>query len=82
MVKADQGGNFASEFTALANGYIEDFGGKAKFVYTLPSKELAPKITAPTQIKGSSVAVPITGWQETGVTQELFDQLLKAAMTE
>lgn len=82
MVKADQGENFASEFTALANGYIEDFGGKAKFIYTLPSKELAPKITAPTKIKGSSVAVPISGWQEAGVTQELFDQLLKAVVTE
>lgn len=79
MVKADQGENFASEFAALANGYNEDFGGKAKFIYTLPGKELAPKITAPIAIKGQSTAIPISNWQETGVTQELLDQLTKAA---
>lgn len=79
MVKADQGENFASEFAALANGYNGDFGGKAKFIYTLPGKELASKITTPTAIKGESAAIPISSWQETGVTQELLDQITKAA---
>ena len=79
MTKADQGENFGPELTALANGYAEDFGGKAKFVYTLPGKDLAPKITAPSKIQGSSTAVPISSWGETGVTQELLDQIIKAA---
>ncbi|MES2983510.1 MAG: sialate O-acetylesterase [Verrucomicrobiota bacterium] len=79
MIKADQGENFGPELTALANGYIGDFGGKAKFIYTLPSKELAPKITEPSKITGESLAVPISTWQETGVTQELLDQVVKAA---
>lgn len=79
MTKADQGENFGPELAALANGYIEDFGGKAKFIYTLPGKELAPKITEPSKIKGSSVAIPISSWQEAGITQELLDQVVKAA---
>lgn len=80
MTKADQGENFGPELAALANGYIEDFGGKAKFVYTLPSKELAPKITEPSKITGTSVAIPISSWGETGVTPELLDQLVNAAI--
>ncbi len=79
MTKADQGENFGSELTALANGYIEDFGGKAKFIYTLPDKALAPKITAPSKINGTSVTVPISDWQETGPTDERIDQIIKAA---
>jgi sialate O-acetylesterase len=79
MTKADQGENFGPELTALANGYVGDFGGKAKFIYTLPSKELAPKITEPSKITGTSVAVPISAWNEAGVTEGLLDQLVKAA---
>jgi sialate O-acetylesterase len=78
-VKADQGENFASELSALANGWIQDFGGKAKFFYTLPSKELAPKITTPDGIKGTSVAIPMSSWQENGLTSEQMDQIIKAA---
>jgi hypothetical protein len=78
MTEADQGENFGPELTALANGYIEDFGGKAKFIYTLPDKTLAPKITAPGKINGTSVAVPLSKWQENGVSPELIDQIINA----
>ncbi len=79
MVQADQGENFGPELTALANGYIKDFGGKAKFIYTLPSKELAPKITALGKMDGASAAIPVSDWNDAGITPELIDQIIKAA---
>jgi hypothetical protein len=82
MTKADQGENFGPEMSALANGYIKDFGGKAKFIYTIPDKTLAPKITMPSKITGTSVAVPVSDWQEAGVTDERIDQIIKAAQNE
>ena len=62
MVAHDQGQNFGPELSALANSYISDFGGKAKFFYTIPDTTLAPKITAPTTIKGESQAINISDW--------------------
>jgi hypothetical protein len=64
MVKDDQGRNFGPEFTALADGWIRDFGGKAQLIYTLPTKDLAPQITVPKGIQGESRAIPITGWTD------------------
>jgi len=75
MVKGDQGEKFGPEMAALANGFIEDFGGKAKFIYTVPDKALAPKITSPNKINGASVAVPITDWN---ITPELVDRILQS----
>ena len=79
MVADDQAENFGPELTALANGYIRDFGGKAKFIYTLPSKELAPKISTPGKINGASVAIPVSDWNDAGSSPELIDQMIKAA---
>jgi sialate O-acetylesterase len=67
MVADDQGKNFGPELAALANGWIEDFGGKAKFLYTIPDAKLAPAITAPNGIKGQSKAIPITDWKDFSV---------------
>lgn len=78
MVAQDQGENFGPELSALANSYINDFGGNAKFLYTLPDKSLAPKISAPATIKGSSAAIPINAWQTNGPTPEILDQIIKA----
>lgn len=78
MFKADQGENFGSELSALANGWIEDFGGKAKFYYTLPSKELAPKISAPTGIKGESAAIPLSDWQSPLTDLKWMDSVVGA----
>jgi hypothetical protein len=78
MVKADQGENFGSELSALANGWIEDFGGKTKFYYTLPNKELAPKISAPTGIKGESAAIPLSDWQSTLTDLKWMDSVIGA----
>jgi len=65
MVEKDQGANYGSELSVLANSWKDRFGGKdMSFVYTLPGKGLAPKITRPTKIKGKSTAVEIDDWSE------------------
>jgi hypothetical protein len=64
MIQTDHGANFGPEMTALANGFIEDFGGKAKFIYTLPDSTLVPKITAPAAIKGENQAIQIKDWND------------------
>ena len=70
---ADGGANFGPEMTVLANSFKTRFGLRpgadgswqpgedTPFIYTLPSKALAPKITAPA-IKGKSTAVTIADW--------------------
>ena len=64
MVKGDQGKNFGPEMSALANSLITGFGGKAPFLYTMPSKELAPEITVPAGIKGEAKAITIKDWND------------------
>ena len=55
MVEADQGANYGSELSVLANDWKKKFGSpEALFFYTIPSKELAPKVTKPEQITGKS----------------------------
>lgn len=73
-VNADQGKNFASEMTALANAWIKDLGGKAKFLYTLPDTKLAPAARMPDGIKGESKAITISDWKD-------FNTLLQAIET-
>lgn len=62
MVAHDDGANFASELSALADGWIRDFGGTATFVHTQPDPSLAAKIRKPS-IKGG-VAIPIKAWDD------------------
>jgi len=59
----DEGANFGSEFSVMADCCKESFGGEDPyFFYTIPSKALAPKITQPTQIKGKSTPCEIGHW--------------------
>ena len=72
MVAADQGEHFGEQMSALANSWKEKFGGEdPQFIYTLPGKALAPKLSAPKDIKGKSTAVEIQGWNELGNLAEL-----------
>ena len=71
MVAADQGANFGPEISALANCFKTRFapgqdGENIPFIYTVPSKTLAPKLTHPQGIKGRSIAVEISDWLELG----------------
>ncbi|MDX1679295.1 MAG: sialate O-acetylesterase [Akkermansiaceae bacterium] len=63
MVKGD-GADFAGELSALANGWKRLFKGEKDphFIYSIPSKELAPKISRPEGIEGSSAAYEVDAW--------------------
>ncbi|PAW65409.1 MAG: hypothetical protein B9S38_15390, partial [Verrucomicrobiia bacterium Tous-C4TDCM] len=63
-VARDQGASFAAEMSALANGFIADFGGKVTFLHTIPGKQLAPQITAPASIKGDHRSIEISNWAD------------------
>ncbi|MBI1336111.1 MAG: hypothetical protein GC164_04010 [Phycisphaera sp.] len=67
MVKNDRGSLFAEQFNALANSWKERFACEDPlFIYTLPAKSLADKITTPTGIHGKSAAIPIDHWLPSG----------------
>jgi len=69
MVADDQGANFGPEMTVLANSFKSRFtlwqdDEDIPFVYTVPSKTLAPKITQPEGVKGKTTAVELSEWLE------------------
>ena len=67
MVKDAQGANFGPEMTALARTFRAKFGDEdAPFIYTIPDKALAARITEPKKIEGKSVAVKIADWSDVG----------------
>jgi sialate O-acetylesterase len=65
MFEKDLGTNYGKQLSVLANSWKARFAGEdLQFVYTIPSKSLAPKITRPTAIKGQSMGVEITDWSD------------------
>lgn len=77
MVKEGEGANFGPEMTALAKSFKSRLGDPdAEFIYTVPGKTLAPRITVTGAIQGKSLGVEIADW--TDVTT-LIDSILKAA---
>jgi len=63
MVADDRGANFGPEMSALANSFKTLFGGNdVPFLYTMPGKALAPKLTQPNGIKGKSTACQVDHW--------------------
>ncbi len=75
MVAKSEGADFGGEMTALANGWKRLFAGEKDlhFVYTIPSKDLAPKITKPDGIKGASSAYELSSWWATNVKGKKVD---------
>jgi hypothetical protein len=65
-VADNEGAHFGEQMSALANGWKRFFKGEKDphFVYTIPSKDLAPKISKPTGIKGASSAFTVNAWPE------------------
>jgi hypothetical protein len=58
MTADDGGANFGPEISALAGSFKTKFGGDdIPFIYTLPGKDQAPKLTKPDKIAGKSVGV-------------------------
>jgi len=63
MFEADQGANYGTELAVLANCLKSKFGGPdPRFFYTIPTKDLAPKISSPAGIKGASTRCEISHW--------------------
>ena len=57
---------FLSLIPLLANSFKTLFdSGDVPFIYTVPGKALAPKVTTP-EIKGKSTAVEIDNWTQVG----------------
>jgi len=68
-VRADEGQFFGEQMEALANSWKKQFACQDPFFsYTMPSRELAPKITAPKGIPGQSQAIEIPKWPTPGKT--------------
>ena len=61
-----EGAHFGEQMSALANGWKRHFKGEKDphFVYTIPSKGLAPKITKASDIKGASSAFEVSAFPE------------------
>ena len=65
MFSQDRGSSFGEQLSVLANSWKRRFGGDdPAFLYTLPSKALAPQITRPRSIQGKSAAVEVGDWSE------------------
>jgi hypothetical protein len=66
MVAGDQASLFGEQMTALANGWKQRFSapGNPRFIYTVPSKTLAPAVTRPKGIRGASTAITVDKWSE------------------
>jgi hypothetical protein len=71
LVAADQGANFGPEMSVLANCFKAKFGATdVPFIYTVPAKSLAAKITQPQAIKGNSKAVELNDWTDVSAVIE------------
>ena len=71
MVAEDGGANFGQEMAVVANCLKSQFtlwedNVDIPFVYTAPSKMLAPELTQPKAIKGKVTAVELGNWLEVG----------------
>ncbi|MBL7222667.1 MAG: hypothetical protein ISS72_02325, partial [Candidatus Brocadiae bacterium] len=75
----DRGANYGEQLSVLANGWKARFGGPdPHFFYTIPSKELAPKITAAKQIRGKSTSIAVDQWPMTSAqVLRLIEQVVK-----
>ena len=78
MVADDQGANFGTEMSVLANCFKTRFGGDdVPFIYTVPGKSLASRITQPKAIKGKSEVVEINDWLDTADIVKQIDMAVK-----
>jgi hypothetical protein len=77
MFEKEQGAYYGEQLSVLANSYKKLFGGEdPPFFYTIPSKDIASKITSPQQIKGRNTGVEINNWSDAGGIQKLVDQVI------
>lgn len=65
VAKDDEGANFGPEMSALAKSFKGRFkGDDFSFIYGVPSKEMASKLSSPTGIDGKSKGVELKDWSD------------------
>jgi len=78
MFEGERAKNFGPEMSVLANSFKAKFGGDdVPFIYTMPTKAVAPSITAPKDIRGESIAVEVADWMD---VTPVIDAAVKAAV--
>lgn len=85
MVAEANGAHFGEQMSALANGWKRHFKSEKDphFVYTIPSKQLAPEISKPSNIRAESTAFKVNAWPEQtdkGVEHEAVEGLVEAVV--
>jgi len=76
-IAESEGANFGEQLSALANCMKKEFGAPdAPFVYTMPAKSLASKITKPSRIEGKSEAIEISSWEDAGALMKVTDAVI------
>jgi hypothetical protein len=78
LFEKDQGAHFGEQFSALANSWKELFGGDPHFYYSMPNKDLAPRISKPQNIKGGNTGFEINNWSDGAYLQELIEKAVTA----
>ncbi len=68
-----EGALYGEQLSALATSWKNLFGGEPQFIYTIPNKTLAPKITTPQNIKGESKGIEISGWLDKDAILKLME---------
>lgn len=72
MFKKGEGVNFGPEMAALVKTFKTSFGGDVPVLYTVPARNLMPKLTKPATIEGTSTAVEVSDWKDVrGVIEAL-----------
>jgi hypothetical protein len=81
MFAKDNGANYATELSVLANSWKERFGGNdPHFFYTIPSKSIAAKINQPSKIRGENTAIEVNQFSLTkDQTAKLIDTIVEKA---
>ena len=65
MVEGESAKTFGPEMSVLGSCLKAKFGGDdVPFIYTMPTKNIAPGITVPTGIEGESVGVEVADWKD------------------
>lgn len=81
MVMNHDGAHLAGEMSALANGWKRLFKSEQDphFIYTIPSKALAARISKPADIRGYSASYELSAWSVNECVEGLIRTVIETA---
>ncbi len=81
MVMNHDGAHLAGEMSALANGWKRLFKSEQDphFIYTIPSKALAARISKPADIRGYSASYELSAWSVNECVEGLIHTVIETA---